>query len=149
MLVVAALACGGGSNTGQKVGEKAAPPTSAPPKVEVYKVGDVVQVQDHTIVLNEAKIEGDVLKANFTIENKGSKDLAVSSLISFSARDSEGNKLQVKIIDCGTSQLDDKVLPGDKLKGDICWEGATTDSVKIYYEASLLGSSAVVWEVKR
>jgi Domain of unknown function (DUF4352) len=116
-----------------------------------HKVGDVIQVGDNTIVLNNAKLQGGKLSANFTIENKGTKDLAVSSLVNFSAKDSEGTKLEREIFHCGTAGavLDGKVLPGDKLKGNICWKGATTDTVKIYYEAALFGSGTVVWEITK
>ena len=146
-LIIATLACGS-DNTGQKVGESGTLPTSTPPKTEVYKRGDVIQVGEHTIVLNNAEFQGNELKANFTIENQGADDLSVSSLLSFEAKDIEGVKLEQEIFDCGSS-LDGKVLPGDKLKGDICWSGATTDVVKIYYTAELFGSGAVVWEVNK
>ena len=122
-------------------------PTSAPASVQIYKIGDIVQVGNVTVVLNSANLQGGKLSANFTIENKGSKDLAVSSLLSFSAKDSEGTKLDQDIIDCGTGSLDGKVLPGDKLKGNICYGGVKTSNAKIYYEAELFSSGAVVWQV--
>jgi len=148
-LVLAALACGG-SSTGTKVGESSGTSaTSAPPKVEVFKVGDIVEVDKHTIVLNSAEVKGGVVHANFTVENKDTSDLAMSSIMSFTAKDNEGTKLEQEIFDCGSSGLDGKVLPGDKLKGDICWKGAASFPVKIYYEASLFGSGAVVWEVNQ
>lgn len=143
LLVVVTLACGD-TNSGSKVGTSSS--TVAPVKTQIYSVGDVVQVQDQTITLNTATLAGDVLKANFTIENKGAKDLAVSSMLSFSAKNSEGSKLESSF-ECGASTLDGKVLPGDKLKGDICWKGAAKP-IKIYYEANFLSSGAVVWEVK-
>lgn len=144
VLVASMLACGE-SNTGSKI--DSSKPTALPPTTAIYKVGDVVQVKDSTITLNSTKFTGDVLKANFTVENKGTKDMAVSSIISFSAKDSEGTKLDQSVMDCGSS-LDGKVLPGDKLRGDICWKGAN-GVVKIYYEASLFGSGAIVWQVAK
>ena len=149
VLILAQLACGSDS-TGKKVGEtgKGSSATSAPAKLEVFQVGDVIEVGTHTIVLNSAKFYGAVLQANFTIENKGSEDLNVSSLMSFEEKDSEGSKLEQEIFDC-SSGLDGKVLPGDKLKGNICWSGATTGPIKIYYSAELFSSGAVVWEVKK
>ena len=147
MLGLAMLACGS-DNTGTKVGTTSPGSSTPSAKVQTYAVGDVVQAQDHTIVLNTANIQGSILKANFTIENKGSKDLNVSSLLSFTAKDSEGSKLEMEIMDCGPSSLDGTVLPGDKLKGTVCWSGATTKPVKIYYAANFLGSGAIVWEIK-
>jgi hypothetical protein len=139
------LACGG-SSSGVKVGTTS-PSTSAPAQVTTYKIGDIVQVGDQTIVLNSAEFQGNTLHANFTVENKGTSDLTVSSLMSFSAKDSEGTKLD-QDYSC-TPGLDGKVLSGDKLKGNICWSGATTATVKIYYEAELFSSGAVVWEISK
>ena len=111
---MAALACGG-SNTGTKVGE-ATSPAPAPAKVETYGVGEVIEVSDHTIVLNSVEFSGNVLKANFTVENKGTKDLPVSSMLSFEVKDDTGTKLEQNIFDCGPA-LDGTVLPGDKARG--------------------------------
>jgi hypothetical protein len=145
-LVLAALACGG-SNTGQAVGTSVLKATAVPPTQAIYKAGDVIQFKDHTITLNSTTLQGGILQANFTIINTGSADLNVSSIMSFSAKDSEGTKLEEDIFNCG-SALGGKVLPGDKLKGDICWK-ATTLPVKIYYEPELFGTGATVWEVKQ
>ena len=100
----------GSDNTGTKVetlkitAQSAA--TAAPAKVAVYKFGDVVQVNDQTIVLNKAEVQGGMLKANFTIENKGSEDLAVSSMISFfSKRQRRIEAAEQDIFDCGSSLL--------------------------------------------
>jgi len=147
LLIIATLACGS-DNTGTKVDPDDSSSSSAP-KVEVYKVRDVIQVGDHTIVLNSAAIKGNKLQANFTVDNKGTEDLIISSILSFEAKDSDGTKLELEIFDCGSSNLDGEVLPGDKLRGDICWSGAKSSTVKIYYKADLFGSGAVVWEVKK
>jgi hypothetical protein len=117
-------------------------------KVDVFKVGDVIEVNDHTIVLNDVNFEGDVMKANFTVENQGDSDMSVSSMVSFSARVRDGSQLEQEIFDCGSS-LDGDVLAGDKLKGDICWSGANRDAgIKIYYEVELFEQGAVVWQVE-
>jgi hypothetical protein len=116
-------------------------------KIDVYRAGNVIQIQDHTIVLNSVEFTGGVLKANFSIENSGSTDLAVSSMISFGARKRDGSSLQQEYFNCGSS-LDGSVLPGDRLRGDICWKGANPgDGVKLYYESNFLSSSAIVWVV--
>lgn len=117
-------------------------------KVDVFQEGDVVEVQDHTITLNEATFQGNVLQASFTIENTGSEEVNVSSMLSIYAKKKDGTKLEQEIFDCGTS-LDGTVLPGDKLKGDICWKGASPEAgIRIYYETDLFGEGAVVWDVK-
>ncbi|MDX9956514.1 MAG: DUF4352 domain-containing protein [Anaerolineae bacterium] len=117
-------------------------------RVEISKVGDVIEVKDHTIVLNEVTFSGNVLKATFTVENKGTSDLALSTLLSFNARTRDGSNLEDEIFDCGTS-LDGKVLPNDKVRGDVCWSGASAGAgIKIYYEANVFSQSAVVWKVE-
>ena len=144
-MVLVTLACGT-SNTGEKVGENSSP-TSAPAKVEVYKAGDVINVDDYTITLDSAQVQGSKLLTSFTVDNtSGAKEQVISSIMSFSAKDTDGNKLDFSF--CDASQLDGTVLAGDKLKGNLCWDGVRADStVKIYYEASLFGSGAIVWEV--
>jgi hypothetical protein len=161
VLFLATLACGG-SNEGtiitppsQEI-EQEAPSAEGPnaepaqeeqkPAFEVYDVGDLVEVKEHTIRLNSVEYQGSVLVANFTIENHGSSDLPMSSIMSFSAKKEDGTLLEQEYFDCGTSGLDGSVLPGDKLRGDICWAGAGPDAgIKVYYEASLFGQGAIVW----
>ena len=69
-------------------------------------------------------------------------------MLSFYARVRDGSSLQQEYFDCGTS-LDGSVIPGDKLKGDICWSGASLDDgIKIYYESDPFGEGAVVWIIE-
>lgn len=146
IFILISLACGS-ATSGEKIGESSSA-TSAPVKAQVYKTGDIIKVEEYTITLNSTKFQGSKLIANFTIDNSsGSKELAISSMLSFSAKDDEGNKLDYSI--CDGSGLDGKVLTGDKLKGNICWDGVKISKVKIYYEASFLSSGAIVWEVTK
>jgi hypothetical protein len=116
--------------------------------VDIFDVGDVVEVPGHTVSLNSVEFLGDVLKANITLENQESEDMNVSSLLSFYARKGDGTSLEQEIFDCGTS-LDGTIIPGDILKGDICWSGANADEgIKIYYEPELFGEGAVVWKAE-
>jgi hypothetical protein len=112
-------------------------------KQQTFKAGDIVEVSDHMITLNTLTNQGGMLKANFTIENNGAEDVNVSSLISFAARNPDGTALSQNLFDCGSS-LDGSVIPGDKLKGDICWEGALPGA-RIYYDASLFSSGMIIW----
>lgn len=147
-LVLFTVAClCGSTNTGVQVGQNDPAQPNEPVQIQTYKIGDIIQVGSSTIVMNSAEISGNRVQANFTIENKGSEDMAISSLIQFSAKDSEGVKLEEEIFDCGSSSMGGTILPGDKLKGDICWTGATTSTVKIYYEANMFSSGAVVWQI--
>lgn len=158
-LLIASLACSGGnSNQGtiitpvpQQVeqGGQSASTTSQEGQssaVNIYEVGDLIEVEEYTIRLNKVEYQRGILLANFTIENRGSSDLTVSSLLSFSARQADGTDLEQSLFDCGTSGLDGSVLPGDKLRGDICWSDARVDAgIKIYYKANLFAQGAIVW----
>lgn len=114
----------------------------------LLSAGDVVQIQDHIIILNSVELQGNVLKANFSIENQGSSELEVTSMLSFYIRKRDGSSLEQEYFDCGTS-LNGSVIPGDKLTGDVCWSGADPDDgIKVYFEAELFSSGAVVWLVE-
>ena len=158
LLILASLACGS-SNEGEVVssppdtsdeGQDDSPSDEMPDEqgvsFDIFNIGDVVEVKDHYIRLNSVDYQGNVLVANFLVENFGNTDLSVSSFLSFSAKREDGTVLEQEIFDCGFSGLDGSILPGDKLRGDICWVGASSDAgIKIYYEANLFGSGAVVW----
>lgn len=138
-----------------KTAEPTAIPTDTPvpsptvPAFQIYKAGDVVQGEGFTITLNSTEFIGDVLHANFTIENTGSEELNVSSILSFDAKESDGTKLE-QTLSCDGGSLDGSVLPTDKLKGNICWKGIKTLPIKIYYQFNIFtDNSTIVWEVKQ
>lgn len=162
ILVLLGLACGS-DNTGAEIAPAAQEeaseaqgeevqepePTATTAGPETFGVGDVIEVQDHTIVLNSLEVQDNKIIANFTVENMGATDLVVSSLLSFEARDDGGSTLEQDIFDCGPSLLDGTILPADRLTGNICWDGLATDIGRIYYRADLLGSGAIVWSVEK
>ena len=147
VLVLGISACGT-SNTGQKVADSTSvPPASATQVItQIYKIGDVIAVNDHQFTMTGATYSNGILRANFLVENKGTKDVNLSSLLSFSAKDDSGTKLDQALLDCGNS-LDGKVVAGDKLRGDICYKLPTAGTVKIYYKNILFGSGAVIWQM--
>jgi hypothetical protein len=147
LVLLAVLACGQ-SNSGVQVGQQPAS-TSVPPTTVIYHVGDVIQLSGHTIVLNSARITGGIVETNFTVENTGSQDVNVSSVVNFNARLPDGTNLEQELFNCPAGHLDGKVLPGDKLRGNICWKGVTADSVKLYYTPHVFGTGATVWQVPR
>lgn len=121
--------------------------TPASAKSGSHTVGEVVQGDGFTVVLNDAQFTGSILKANFTIENKGTKEMHLSELLNFEAKNGEGSKLKQEIIGCSSSKASGAVLPSDKLKGDVCWDGATAP-LKIYFKPELFSGTTTVWEVK-
>ena len=145
ILLAATLACGE-TTAGQKVGESVSA-TSAPLKAPVYRAGDVINIDDYTVTLNSARITGSKLVANFTVDNtSGSKEVDISSWWGWTAKDTDGNKLKQTL--CDNPGLDGKVLVGDKLRGDICWDGVRQNAaIKLYYEANVFSAGAIVWAV--
>ena len=151
-LFAASLACGS-SNAGVLIGTQTpvviAAATSDSQSSTIYHVGDVIQLDDHTIVLDSARIVATQLQANFTVENTGSQDVNVSSLLSFDARLMDGTQLDQDIFDCPGGPLDGKVLPGERLKGSLCWTGVIGNAVRIQYTPNLFGRGATVWQITR
>lgn len=169
VFLAVSLACGSSANTGEKVGEvdsaatsnpeesttgtteveqpaKEDEPTKEPVQLkEVYHVGDVIELSDHLIAMYGADYQGDLLRTRFIIANSGTEEMTVSSMLSFSAKNPDGTLLDTEIFDCGNS-LGGTVPAGDKLKGELCWKGAQPGA-KVYYEANLFDSGAVVWEI--
>jgi hypothetical protein len=122
-------------------------PTPIPTPV-IYKVGEAIDFGGATITLNTAAIQPDnILFTEFLIENKGTKNLDISSMLMFNARNSDGTKLDQEFVNCGSS-LDGTILPGDKLKGNVCWNKAA-DDVKIYFQPALFNDTIIVWEIKK
>lgn len=115
------------------------------------KVGEIIEIAEntdfgeHTIVLNSASFTGDILQANFTVENKGTESIIYSCSPYFTARDSQWTWLDTK--SCG-SRFGGDVLPGDKIQGDICWRGAVARPIVIYYRPGRY-TIAVKWEIKK
>lgn len=78
------------------------------------------------------------LVIDVTIENTGSDELAVSSLMSFDLRDSNGEKGSYAYLDAVTSQLDGTLMAGDNLKGQIAFDVKDSESYNFYYLDSLI-----------
>jgi hypothetical protein len=115
-------------------------------EIDTFAIGELVQFSDHTIVLNSLELSNNKLVANFTIENTGNSEVNVSSLLSFTAKMEDGTKLDSEIFDCGTSSMDGTIIPGDKLKGDICWKFFGAGNAYVHYEAELFGGSIASWK---
>ncbi len=125
--------------------EDEAQPTAA--EAERFQVGDAVALADHQITLESVTRDGENnLVAIFVVENTGGKNLTVSSLMSFEAKDDAGNKGKTALLfDSDTGGLDGTVLAGDKLRGHVAWSGLGS-GVRIHYTPKLLGDTRVTWE---
>jgi hypothetical protein len=150
LLLSAAVSACSGDNNDQVVspsenGQNIAPTARLP---ITFKVGDVIQLENHTVTLNSATVDSaNVLKANLTIENQGKEELNIDSISLFEARSDDGNSLDREYSDCGPG-LDSSVLPGDKLRGDICWSAGTLGGIwTLHYKVSFSDRNAVIWGI--
>ncbi|OAB43373.1 DUF4352 domain-containing protein [Paenibacillus glacialis] len=103
------------------------------PTTEVFKPGDAVTFNDLIITLNSAKdhkgndfqkpADGKVFKVvDVTIENKGTKEAPISSIINTSMVDSDGYKYTIALATFVENQLDGSVPAGRKLRGQVAFE---------------------------
>lgn len=144
ILLIAVLACGS-ETTGTVVETRETGPTATSATVTTYNPGDVIDVGDHTITLNEYSFSVNLVTANFTIENTSNEEMTISTMLNFSARNSEGERLSEDIFDCSPS-LGGTIYPGERIRGNVCFKNADNGS-RIYYEASLFGRGAIIWEL--
>ena len=78
---------------------------------------------------------------DLTIENTGSNDLAISSIMTFDLKDNDGVQGKYAfLMDAIKSQLDGSVMPGDKLTGQIAYDVSESDVYNFYFRDSLLDS---------
>lgn len=121
-------------------------PNNTDPKI--YNEFDIVVLLDRTVMMNEATTAGGILRAVFTIENYSQKTINVSSLLEWSARNSDGEKLEINLFGCNGSSLDGSILPNDKLKGEICYTISGSPPFRIYYDHDFISSHILVWQVQ-
>ena len=82
------------------------------------------------------------LLIDLTIENTGSDELSVSSIMTFSLKDSSGEKGEYALLTNSiSSQLDGSIMAGDLLKGQIAFDVKESDKYYFYYQDSLADDS--------
>ena len=109
------------------------------------KDGITQSADGRDVTLLDAKISGNKITATFKITNTGKKDISLSTLLDWSAKDGSGQKLD---LDWQCADFNGTLLPDDFIKGDICFTGVTEMPVKIYYETSFWGGETLVFTVK-
>lgn len=118
-----------------------------PLRPDTFGPGDIIGVKNGmSITLEKAQVSASKLIADFSIDNShGTKDQDISAAANFSAKDADGNTLELTI--CDNSSIDGKVLAGDQRKGQVCWNVITEGvKLKIYFLSA--DSSHVIWDVK-
>lgn len=111
-----------------------------------YKVGDAVKLGDLVLKLDKVTKQGTIVTAELTGYNMGGKAASLSSMLSFSGKDSTGKMGDFKLLT--GHGFDGTLLPGDSLRGQVSFEfdaGAT--GLKMTYKASFLGGQVVTWSL--
>lgn len=112
------------------------PATVTPTPVATPTPADwhVKELGSWRVTLNSFRFtESGTVVADLTAESLASKQQQISSLMQFAARNGDGRTLDRTLIDCGNS-LDGVVLPGGKLRGELCWKKAHAP-VTIFFQA--------------
>jgi hypothetical protein len=136
--VGAGNSAGGSAPTGTSAGAR---PVAT---VQAFKKGETATLDGQKVTLNEATRNGAVYVADLTVENTGTKQINVSSLVSFEARDALGNKGSFKLTE--SKGLDGTVDPGGKLRGTIGYEfAADAKGVKLYYSSAVFTGQPTVF----
>ena len=153
-------------------------PTQAPTRIEVavptmvveptrsalqkYAVGEIVKIDDVQIIFNEVKEvpgteyfkpeEGNrFISVDLTLENLGSDDFTVSSIMLFTLKDDTGQEYSISISGIAASggkSLDGTIIPGDKLRGQLVYEiPVNASGLVLIFEPNILGSSSVRFDL--
>lgn len=133
-------------------------PTSNTDKI--FKVGDIVELDDITVtLLNVTKSTGSQFNkpadgnvfvlCEFEISNNSSEELSVSSMLSFEAYCDDyacDYSLGALMEKGNKDQLDGSVAPGKKMKGVVGYEVPTDWSeLEIHYTLDILDSTKIVF----
>lgn len=114
----------------------------------VHGIGDVVEDIDRTITLNSAMLQEGILVLEFTITNTGNSKLEVGSYY-FTAKNDDGVLLDKEYYTCSSSGLDMVLVPGDKVKGSVCFTYVDPAPVKIYYEPDYMRDDIYIWSISK
>lgn len=118
-----------------------------------HGIGEAVQVDDVIITMNSASLVSYKVKAEFTVENKGTADLTLDPETSFVIEgDNTGTKVELTLDPVGCSNsLSGTVPAGGSLTGDLCWRSNPSDTwptvAFISYGGDSMASAAAVWKV--
>lgn len=147
---VAAVSTAAGTavNANNPAGSSAPTGNSAAAKpvatVQSYKKGDTANLDGQKVTLNESTKKGNVYVADVTVKNTGAKQLNLSSLLSFGARDALGNQGSFNLT--GSKGLDGTIEAGSKLRGTVGYEfAADTTGIKLYYSSAVFTGQPTVF----
>ncbi len=93
--------------------------------------------------------EGNVYKViDVTVENKGTEDTVVSSVMNTSLADSDGYKYNISIVTFINNQLDGSVPAGRKLRGQVAYEVPKGAKGLEFIFSDPLTNGQAIWSLK-
>ena len=116
---------------------------------QIHGIGDVVEGVDRTMTLNSASLKDGVLDVSFTVTNTSNGKIEVGGYYGFSAKNDDGVLLETDYYTCNSSSLDVSLIPGDKVKGSVCFTYADPSPIKIYYEPDYLSDTIYIWSISQ
>lgn len=170
---LAILACGAAANTGSTVSTSgstasssssgsnstASTASTAAKAPQHFKVGDQVKVGSTYIVtvnsvkasqgdeIDQPKAGNQYMIVDVTVQNVSSSEQDFSSLLSFTLKDSTGQKYDQAFVSGATSP-DGKIEPNDKLRGQLAYEVPTAQhGYTLGFEADILSSGQSIWDL--
>lgn len=166
VVIIGGIAAAGGGNEPKKVGENNNAATTSTSNVEnkkaetkIFKVGDVVQLNDFKITVNKVyTVKGDdfakpkdgneFVAIDCTVENISKEEQAISSMLMFKVVDKDGRACEYSLTGqtaANAGQLDGNIGPGRKLTGVYVVEVPKgTTGLELEFDSSLLTGGQVI-----
>lgn len=163
VVIIGGIAAAGGGNEPKKVGENNTATTSnvenKKAETKIFKVGDVVQLNDFKITVNKVytvksddfakpKDGNEFVAIDCTVENISDKEQVVSSIVMFKVVDKDGRACEYSLTGqtaANAGQLDGNIGPGRKLTGVYVVEVPKgTTGLELEFNSSLLTGGQVI-----
>ncbi|API91706.1 hypothetical protein J32TS6_40720 [Virgibacillus pantothenticus] len=120
-------------------------------------IGETVEFDGMKITLNEARIEpggefdepqeDQFIVVNLTAENNTEKEQVMSSIMNVELKDADGYSYSTTILTEGTkAQFDGNVEAGGKLRGEIPFDVAKSDSYELHFSDPFKSGKAI-WKI--
>jgi len=165
LVIIGGIAAAGGENEPKKVGENNTATTSTSnvenkkAETKIFKVGDVVQLNDFKITVNKVyTVKGDdfakpkdgneFVAIDCTVENISDKEQVVSSIVMFKVVDKDGRACEYSLTGqtaAKAGQMDGTVGAGRKMTGVYVVEVPKgTTGLELEFNSSLLTGGQVI-----
>lgn len=161
VLLLVSLACGSSesptlvatSDPSVDAGSQSEQPTQAPVTQQNYKIGDVVSIEDHVlVVLGWENVQpNDISKPDegkkfvaveLLIVNNSQSSMSVSTLLQMSMKDDTGQKYDVDFT--ASTAIDGELSPGEKVRGKVGFQVAeNATGLQFVFDASVFGTGKV------